>query len=240
MNDVLIVIPAYNEEKNIINVINDIYNHIKFADVIVINDNSTDGTEEILKKSNINYISLPFNMGYSSALQCGFKYATKNNYKYIIQFDGDGQHKATEAKKLYDVILATSADVVIGSRFKEKSSYKHSFFRNIGTKLFSSLIYLTCKTKISDPTTGLQILSRNVFVKYSQMGSYPEYPDANLLIEMIYSRFTISEVQVEMSERLFGESMHSGIIKPIKYIIKMLYSILIVYLKYNKSREAAH
>ncbi len=103
MNDLLIIIPVYNEEQNIKNVIDEITAEMPFADVIVVNDCSTDGTLNILRNLNINYLSLPFNLGYSGALQAGFKYAVEKEYKYIMQYDGDGQHIAAEGKRMFNI-----------------------------------------------------------------------------------------------------------------------------------------
>jgi Glycosyl transferase family 2. len=107
-------------------------------------------------------------MGYSSALQCGFKYAVDHNYDYVVQFDGDGQHIASEAKRLVDKIIETGMDIVIGSRFLDKNRYSHSFFRKIGTRIFRSIIRIACKVRITDPTSGLQVLSKECFIFLAQ------------------------------------------------------------------------
>jgi glycosyltransferase involved in cell wall biosynthesis len=230
MKDILLIIPVYNEEKNIEKVCEEIKDNLSFVDILVVNDCSTDNTLQVIKKILcINYISLPFNLGYSGALQTGFKYAFDKEYKYVIQFDGDGQHIASEANKMYQILLEKKADIVIGSRFKSSlTNYEHSFFRMLGTRIFCYLIKISCKTEISDPTSGFQILSRDVFSKYAKMYNYPEYPDANLLIDMLLQNYKIEEIHVEMRKREYGVSMHSGILKPTKYMVKMFYSILLV------------
>lgn len=231
MKDVLIIIPAYNEEKNIGKVVQELRKEISYADILVVNDSSTDNTVKVLENLNVNYLSLPFNLGYSGALQCGFKYAAENQYKHVIQFDGDGQHLASEAKKLYEIAIKNDYDIVLGSRFKNNSDYKNTFFRKLGTRFFQIIIRAIGKMEISDPTTGLQVLKRNVFERYSKINGFPEYPDANLIIEMMFENCKIEEVQVKMLQREFGVSMHSGVIKPFKYMIKVIYSILIIILK---------
>jgi len=173
-------------------------------------------------------------MGYASALQTGFKYAARHAYDYIIQFDGDGQHLAAEARKLYDHAFNNQCDVVIGSRFKEETGYKNSLFRSLGTKFFSTLIKLICKRVIYDPTSGLQVLSDTCFKYFSTMHGYPEYPDANLIIELIKSGAKVDELPVVMKLRTAGVSMHSGIWKPIKYMLIMVYSVLIVALREDR------
>lgn len=233
MKDVLVIIPVYNEEENIEKVVLEVKECIDFADILIVDDCSTDKTLEIVKKLKQNYISLAFNIGYSGVLQTGFKYAVGKNYQYIIQFDGDGQHIASEAVKLYTTMKKTNSDIVIGSRFiNNNKEYRHSFFRKLGTGIFRFLIKRICKIKITDPTSGFQVLNRKAFSRYSKMFHYPEYPDANLIIEMIFNGFKIAEIDVKMRNREKGESMHSGIIPPIKYMIKVLYGILILLIKY--------
>jgi hypothetical protein len=165
------------------------------------------------------------------AVQTGIKYAFDNNYDYVIQFDADGQHLASEANKMYKKILDGDFDIVIGSRFLSKTAYKHGLFRMLGTKVFSVMVRIFCGKKITDPTSGLQCLNRRVIEKYARIGGYPEYPDANLIIDMLMQGYKIGEVGVLMKQRENGESMHGGIIKPIKYMIKITYAIFIIVLK---------
>jgi len=230
MDRILIIIPVYNEEKNIAEVISDIRENCASTDILVINDNSTDKTVEKLESIGIDYLDLPFNMGYAGALQAGFKYSREKNYDYVIQFDGDGQHMAKEIRKLYDHIKMKKADIVIGSRFKINTDYPHPLFRKIGSKIFSSLIKITTGKNITDPTSGFQILAKNVYKNYSEMFNYPQFPDANLIIKMLLLGYKIEEIPVKMKERKHGESMHTGIIGPVKYMIKIFYSILITIL----------
>lgn len=225
--NILVIIPAYNEEENILNVIADLKTNFSEADILVINDCSKDNTENLLIENNINYLNTPFNLGYSGVVQTGFKYAVKNDYDYVAQFDGDGQHIASELKKMYYEIKQNNFDLVVGSRFLKETDYNHSFFRSIGTNLFRRLIKISCGQNITDPTSGLQVLNKKIYNEYSKIYNYPEYPDANLLIRIIKKGYKVREIPVNMRERIAGVSMHAGIWKPIKYMIKMFYSIFI-------------
>ena len=225
---ILFVVPAYNETKNIRKPIDDIKVSFPEADILVINDCSTDSTVQVLIECGVDYLDLPVNLGYSGAIQTGIKYAKKNNYDFVIQFDGDGQHIANEARKLYEKIKSSDANIVIGSRFLEKTDYKHPFFRRIGTGLFAVLIRAITKVAITDPTSGLQILDRKTIVRYSQPGQYPEFPDANLIAKMILDGYKVEEVSCMMKARTDGTGMHAGIIKPIKYMVKNIYSIILI------------
>lgn len=231
--ELLVIVPAYNEEKNIISVVDDLKKELPFADILVINDNSKDNTAKVLKENSIEFITTPFNLRYSGVVQTGFKYAVAYNYEYVAQFDGDGQHIAEELAKMYKIIKEVKCDIVIGSRFIEDTEYNHAFFRKIGTKIFQKVIKFSTKKNITDPTSGLQILSKDVYTRYSKMSNYPDYPDANLIIEMILKGYKIKEVQVQMKERIYGESMHAGILGPAIYMIRMMYSITLVLLKYK-------
>jgi len=224
----LFVIPAYNEENNIRNPLSDIKESFKDADIVVVNDCSTDKTANVLQELGAVYLNLPVNLGYAGAVQTGIMYAKRNDYDYVIQFDGDGQHLASEANKLYETIKTSGSNIVIGSRFLDKTDYKHPLFRRMGTSLFSFLIKLITGKKITDPTSGFQILDKKTISKYSEQGQYPEFPDANLIAKMIIEGFIVSEVSCRMAERTDGISMHAGIIKPIKYAVKCTYSLLLI------------
>ena len=232
MEKILFIIPAHNEEKNIKNVIADIHKNVPQADIVVINDWSSDNTKAIVEKENVELLDMPFNVGYAMAVQAGIKYAHEKKYDYAIQFDGDGQHLASEADKLVKKIKKSNADIVIGSRFLEKTDYKHPLFRRIGTKTFSWMIKIFCKKKITDPTSGFQCLNKRVIEKYSRMQGYPEFPDANLVIDMLLQGYTIEEESVIMKESNTGVSMHSGIWKPFKYVVKMFYTITFILVKH--------
>lgn len=228
---VLIVIPAYNEAENIEGVLKEIKKDISFADILVINDCSTDNTKEIVEKNGVKCITNIFNMRYAMAVQTGIKYAYQHNYDYVIQMDADGQHIPSEAKKLYDEIKKSNVDIVIGSRYLVDTGYPCPLFRKIGTKMFSILIKIFCKKKIADPLSGFQCLNKDVIKRYSKIGNYPEFPDANLVIEMLMLGYSIKEVPVKMRLRENGESMHGGIIKPIKYMITQFYECIVLVIK---------
>lgn len=233
---ILFVIPAYNESENIEKVLEEIRRDVNYADILVINDCSKDNTKEIVVSNNVNCINNIFNMRYAMAVQTGIKYAYQNGYDYVIQFDADGQHIAKEAEKLYRYCKKNNCDIVIGSRYLEDTGYPCPFFRRLGTKIFEKMIKLFCKKKIADPLSGFQCLNKKVIEKYSKMGEYPEFPDANLVIEMLLSGYNIKEVPVMMRLRESGESMHGGIIKPIKYMVNMFYTIFFIMITYQKKK----
>jgi hypothetical protein len=228
-NKVLFVIPAYNESENIEKVIKEIKEDVSYADILIVNDCSKDNTKQIVENLGVQCITMPFNVRYAMAVQTGIKYAFQNDYEYVIQFDADGQHIAKEAEKLLNKMKDANCDIVIGSRFLEKTNYPHSFFRMVGTKIFTFLIKAFCNKKITDPTSGFQCLNKRVIKRYAS--NYPEFPDANLIMEMLYEGYEVQEITTNMRIRENGESMHGGIIKPVKYMILILYTIVIILIR---------
>lgn len=232
MAKVLIIIPAWNEAASIGKVLDEIEQDIDFADVVVINDYSSDDTAKIVQEHGVSCINNIFNLDYAWTVQTGIKYAVENDYDYLIQMDADGQHVAKEAHKLYDYAISHDVDIVIGSRYLKGSDYKCPFFRRIGTALFSKLIELFCRQRITDPLSGFQCLNRRVMERYAKMGAYPEFPDANLILEMLLCGYKVHEVPVRMRAREAGESIHRGIIGPISYMINMCYAVVFVFFQY--------
>ena len=237
MEKVLIVIPAYNEGPNIGKVLDELKSDVPDFDVVVINDCSKDNTHKVVEDKGINCIDGIFNLRYAWAVQTGIKYAYQNNYDYVIQFDADGQHIASEASKLLKYSKETKCDIVIGSRYLKNMGYPCPLFRRIGTKIFEILIKIFCHKKIADPLSGFQCLNKKVIERYSKMGKYPEFPDANLVIEMLFEGYKIEEIPVKMRLRETGESMHGGIIKPIKYMLNMFYTIFFILIQNIRVRS---
>ena len=237
MKDTLIIIPAYNEESSIGDVIRDLLRSgaNAYADILVVNDNSTDDTAQVVEDfgGRVLLISHIFNMGYGAALKTGYSYAEKNGYQYIIQLDGDGQHSIENVKMLHSRITRNgAADIVIGSRFlKESESYKVSFVKRIAIRFFGLIIKGVTKKTISDPTSGLQAMNKNAFSYYAGFMNFdPKYPDANMIIKMSLLGYKIEEIPAIMYPRYTGTSIHSGI-KPIFYMFHMVLSTFIVMLQ---------
>lgn len=222
MGKVLIVVPAYNEALNIEKTINDIKNNTKY-DYIIINDCSKDNTQEICSKNGYNVLSLPINYGLTSGIQLGMKYAYQNDYDIVIQFDGDGQHQAKYINKLVDEIEKNNCDIVIGSRFVENK--KPKTMRMLGSRVISFFIKLTTFKTIKDPTSGMRAYNKKAIEEFYNNASLTPEPDT--LVYMLKKKMSIKEVQVEMSDREFGESYLKPL-KSIKYMMNMIFSILFV------------
>lgn len=233
----LIIIPAYNEEKNILSVVGNLkkYKRVKL-DYIVINDGSKDKTKEVLEKNNINYIDLPFNMGIGAAVQTGYKYAYKNNYDIAVQFDGDGQHDISYLEKLIEPIIKNDADIVVGSRYVSNiSEFKSTFARQIGIKGISIFIKLLSKKRLKDVTSGYRAINKNIIELFSL--EYPhEYPEPITNYALLKNKYKVKEVGVKMYERVHGKSS-INFIKSIYYVFNVFMSILFIDLNKYKKEE---
>lgn len=220
----LVIVPSYNEEKSILNVIKDIQDNLdsNFS-YLVINDCSTDGTEEILVNNKIDHICLPINLGLSGAVQCGYKYAYDKGFDAAIQFDGDGQHKACYIKDMMKEIEAGS-NIIIGSRFIEGE--RKLSLRTIGNAFISLLIKIKTGKKINDPTSGMRMIDRKNIYDYAYNLNYRPEPDS--LVSQIKKGNIVKEVPVTMKERVYGKSMFSSPFSSIKYMVKMIISILFI------------
>lgn len=234
--DLLVIMPAYNEEKNIEPVLEQLEQPeiAAIADILVMNDASSDSTNLVVKSHGHTLVTHVFNLGYGSALQLGYKYAIRRKYKYVIQMDADGQHDVCNIPKIYARLKTKDADgrypdIVLGSRFMEGSSdFQVSFAKKIAYAFFRGLIRLFTGRKIADPTTGLQGLSRKTVLYYSKYKHFDDrYPDANMIIQMLLLGFRVDELPAIMHARTEGKSMHTGL-KPFFYMFRMLFSILAV------------
>lgn len=220
--ELLIIIPAYNEEENIESVVNYIKKEYFQYDYIVINDGSKDRTSEICKKNSYELLDLPVNLGLAGAFQTGMKYAFTKGYKYVIQFDADGQHRPEFIGTMLEKIKE-GYDIVIGSRF---INYKKSgSLRMLGSRMITVAIKTTTGVRISDPTSGMRMFSRSMIKEFAKNLNYGPEPDT--ISYLLKNGAKVAEVQVEMDERCFGES-YLNLISSVQYMIKMLISILFV------------
>lgn len=234
--EVLIIIPAYNEAKNITKVLEALEKPeiAEIADVLVMNDASSDNTNWIVKERGHTLVTHVFNLGYGSALQLGYKYAIRRNYTYVIQMDADGQHDACNIPVIYRELQTPDEngelpDIVLGSRFLPGSTaYRVSGVKKFAYRLFCRIIEQVSHVPVSDPTTGLQGLNRRTVLYYSRYNHFDDkYPDANIIMQMLLLGFRVREIPAVMHPRTEGVSMHSGF-KPVIYMLRMLLSILAV------------
>ena len=221
-SELLIIIPAYNEEKNIEKVVSYISQHYQKYDYIVVNDGSKDRTAKICSEKGYNFLDLPVNLGLAGAFQTGLKYAYQMGYQYALQFDADGQHLPEFIPLMLNKIKQ-GYDIVIGSRFIRKR--KDHSMRMLGSRMITVAIKLTTGARVSDPTSGMRMFSRNMIEEFAQNLNYGPEPDT--VSYLIKNGARIAEIPVKMEERQFGES-YLNILGSAKYMLRMLISIIIL------------
>lgn len=220
---ILAVIPAYNEEGNIVSTIEDLRKNAPGVDYVVVNDGSKDRTLDICRQCGYNYVSLPVNLGLAGAFQAGMRYACERGYDYAIQFDADGQHSAAYIEDMVQAAEKNGANVVIGSRFA--ASKKPVSARMAGSALITAMIFLTTRKRIQDPTSGMRLFDKTLIPLFANELDFGPEPDTiSLLMRWGYR---VEEVQVEMRERMAGES-YLNFTKSIAYMLRTSVSILLV------------
>lgn len=221
----LVIIPAYNEEASIVNTVKDIKEHAPDFDYIVVNDCSKDSTLDVCVKNGINVLKLPVNLGIGGAVQSGYLYALRNGYDVAVQFDGDGQHSAKYLDAMVKLLTEEKADMVIGSRFITNEGFQSSVIRRVGIKHFNVLIKLLTGKKITDPTSGMRMVNRDIIKLFSE--DYPkDYPEPESVVSIIARGKKVVEIPVIMNERSEGVSSISPM-KSVYYMIKVTIAMLI-------------
>ena len=228
----LMVIPAYNEEDNIIRVVDTIKEKYPEYDYIVVNDGSTDHTSRRCHRNGFEIIDLPVNLGLAGAFQAGLKYAYLKDYDCVLQFDADGQHKPEYIEAMLEK-LEQGYDIVIGSRFVTKK--KEKSLRMIGARMLTVAIKLTTGKRISDPTSGMRMFNKAMIKEFAVNMNYGPEPDT--ISYLLKQGAEIAEVQVEMDERIAGNS-YLNFSRSALYMLRMLVSIL--FIQSFRKRDSKH
>ena len=230
---VAVIIPCFNEEDNIINVIDDVLKNMPKGEdwqAIVVNDCSTDGTiAKLHADGRAVILDLSCNLGVGAAVQTGFKYACENNFDFAFKFDGDGQHRGDYIPVLLEVLKNDEADFVVGSRFVENNAqgFKSTSLRRVGIRFFRILIKSVSGYSPSDPTSGFRGYNRNALKFATRYYPSFDYPEPEELVLMKKNNFRIKDVFTEMRERQSGVSSIS-LLKSIYYMFKVGFAILIM------------
>ncbi len=217
----LIVIPAFNESKNLKSLINDIVSY--GYEYLIINDKSTDNTEAICKKEGFNVLNLPVNLGIAGVTRVGFKYAYDNKYDCVVCIDGDGQHQPKYVHTLIKEI-DNGYDYVVGSRFIDEKKPLSS--RMIGSRILCFFVKLKTGVTVTDPTSGMRALGKNTIKEFSKDMNFYAEPDT--LCHLIRKGYKVREVQVEMLDRQEGSSYFVNPFKAIKFMFGVITSIIFV------------
>jgi glycosyltransferase involved in cell wall biosynthesis len=222
----LAVVPAYNEQATVGDVVRALHEQAPDFDVLVIDDGSTDDTTQQAVAAGAEVVRLPFNLGIGGAVQTGFVFAREHGYDFMVQVDGDGQHDPGELPKLLDAIRGgRDVDMVCGSRFIVDMRYPAPISRRTGIHVFAFLLSKIVGQRISDPTSGFRMYNRRAIELFAS--DYPhDYPEVEAVLMLHHHRLTMREVPVRMFVRGGGvSSISSG--KSVYYMVKVLLAIFV-------------
>lgn len=219
---VLILIPAYNEEKCLKRVVTNLRQVCPQYDYVVIDDGSTDGTKTVCRENGYPCISLPVNLGLTGAVRAGMQYASRKGYDMVLQFDADGQHLPQYIPAMVACMERAGCDVVIGSRFVDGRMPMR--MRTIGAKLITGAIRLTTGKRLTDPTSGMRLYDKRIVEQFIRDENSAPEPDTLSYLYRVGA--DIREVKVEMEDRVTGKSYLTPF-NASKYMLQMLMSIFV-------------
>lgn len=222
LDKVLVVIPAFNEEANIEQVVEELVRDYPELDYLIVNDGSTDRTASICKRHGYQLLDLPVNLGLAGCFQAGMKYAWHKGYVCAVQFDGDGQHRPEYILPMKQK-MEEGYDIVIGSRFIDQP--KDFSIRMIGSRLLAGAIWLTTGVRVADPTSGMRMFNRRMIGEFAWNLNYGPEPDT--VSYLLKQGAKVAEIPVRIGERLGGESYLKPFVAA-KYMLRMLLSILLI------------
>jgi hypothetical protein len=226
MPGVLVIVPAFNEESAIGNVLRALRRRAPEYDLLVVNDGSTDKTADVVRRVHgVELIALPYNMGIGNAMQTGYRYACEQGYDIVVQCDADGQHPVDEIQKLVRAVASGRADLVVGSRYVADTGYRPTIWRRLGKSLLSRLVDSVVGGGITDTTSGFRAMNRAAFETFAHV--YPDdYPEAEALVILHKHGLRAIETPVEMSPRQAGKSS-IGSARAAYYIVKVSLAIFV-------------
>jgi len=232
----LAIVPAYNEEGSLGQVLEEIRAADPELHVVVINDHSTDGTAEIAERAGVSIVHLPFNLGIGGAMQTGYQYARDHGFEVAMQIDSDGQHDAAEAHKLLEPLARGEADMVIGTRFAGVGDYRSTPGRRMGMVMFSGVARMLAGLKITDPTSGFRAVNRHGIELFAR--DYPhDFPEVESNVLAARHGLRIVEVPVRMRQRAAGRSSVTSI-RGTYFVIRIMLALFVsLFRRYPKTVE---
>jgi glycosyltransferase involved in cell wall biosynthesis len=219
------IVPAFNEERNIGGVVDELRAFDPGLDIVVVSDGSVDRTTDVARERGAHVVSLPFNLGIGGAVQTGFRYAYENGYELAVRCDGDGQHVPAELPKVLEPVLAGRADIAVGSRFVGGDGYQSSATRRVGIMLLALVVSAIARQRVTDTTSGFQALNRRALELFA--ADYPhDYPEVESTVMLVKHKLRLVEVPVAMRERGAGASSITAF-RSVYYMTKVLLAIFV-------------
>jgi glycosyltransferase involved in cell wall biosynthesis len=229
VNDVLVFIPAWNEEENLPAVLDGLRAALPDADVLVVDDGSTDRTAEVAREHGAIVHSLGANKGLRVGIAAGYRWALEHGYAYCGRVDADGQHPPRELARLLDLVRGDECDVAVGSRFVsgdgyEAYRYKPSGPRRFGTALLRRAMKLVLRRPFGDATSGLYAVNAKALPLLAETFT-SRAPEVEALIRVADAGLRLEEVPVTMEDRASGESKLRGS-KAVKLVLTVIGTLL--------------
>lgn len=224
----LIFVPAWNEEEAISAVVQGLAAAIPHADILVVDDGSTDRTADNARSAGAMVASHPLNQGLGASLQTGYRFAAREGYRLVAHCDADGQHPPGEVRRLLDAVEAGECDLALGSRFLDPGrgdgdprAYRPSGSRSIGIRVFRRLLTIASGQQFTDATSGLRAGNERVVALFA--GRYgADYPELESLTRAVRAGLRVSELPVVMHHRVAGKSK----ITPVKSLFWVFNGVL--------------
>jgi glycosyltransferase involved in cell wall biosynthesis len=233
--ELLILIPAFNEEGAIERVVREVRQVMGDTPVVVVDDCSTDSTALLARRAGARVLPLPFHLGLGGAVQAGYRLAFELGYRHVIRIDGDGQHDPADIPKVYQALRTSSCQMVIGSRFVDGGAGSASFLRAVGIRFFRLVLRPILGRPVRDPTSGFVGVNRDALQVFS--GSFPlEYPEIEALVVLQRRAFRFVEIPCRMRPRMAGRSTITAI-RSAGYIFHVLMGVFVNVLKYERKRR---
>lgn len=228
-SETLIVLPAFNEEAVIADVIREVLTALPGVTCLVVNDGSTDSTTTVARKAGALVAELPYNLGVGGAMRFGFRYARSWGFQNVVQVDADGQHNAEDVPALLEKLR--EADLVLGARFAGKGEYAVRGPRKWAMTALSNILSKSSKTTLNDTTSGFRASGPRAVELFSKY--YPaEYLGDTVESLVIASRanLVIRQVPVAMRERAGGTPSHSPI-KAAVFLVRVGIAVLFAFMR---------
>jgi hypothetical protein len=235
---IVVIIPAYNEAAAIGAVVEGVRRVLSNADVLVIDDGSQDATAQRAEQAGATVLRLPCNLGIGGAVQSGYKFAVWQGYDIVGRVDGDGQHRPEDLALLIREVQSGATDLAIGSRYLTDMGYRGAISRRAGVAMFSGLLTLLLRQRISDATSGLRAVTGELAAVYAQ-DMPTDYPEIEGIICAKRAGFAVCEYPATMQERQGGESSITPFWS-VHYVVKVLLAVATVHLRPSHSRQGEH
>ena len=233
--DLMVLIPAYNEEESIAEVLHELWDTLPGCFTLVVDDCSKDATVAEATKAGARVLRLPHHLGLGGGVQAGYKLAFELGFEYVIRIDADGQHNPRDIRRIYDKLRESGVEMVIGSRFLTTGGYRTTFLRGMVIRFFRLMLRPILGQPVQDPTSGFVGVNRAALGVFSRV--FPlEYPEIEALVVLQRRAFRFREIPCQMRPRLRGTSSIT-LVGSVYFLAHVLLGVFVNILKYDGRRR---